>query len=235
MARKQIIFVIVEGTSDDEALGLLLNKLFDKDVVYVHITHGDVTTESGTNATNISSKIASQIIRYARSNHLSKQHFKEIIHIVDMDGAYIPDCRVFNDNSATKPIYSLTGIRTKNVQGICSRNMQKRQCLDRISTMRSAWGVPYQVYYMSCNLDHVLYNKQNASDKEKEQNAVAFARQYKENITGFVEYISESPFSVTDDYLSSWNYIKQECHSLERHTNLGICFKDNNAVSEASK
>lgn len=37
MAKRKIVFVIVEGPSDDEALGVILSKIYDKDSVYVHI------------------------------------------------------------------------------------------------------------------------------------------------------------------------------------------------------
>ena len=49
MARKKIVFVIVEGPSDDEALGVLFSKVYDKDSVYVHIMHGDITSQQGYN------------------------------------------------------------------------------------------------------------------------------------------------------------------------------------------
>ena len=62
------------------------------------------------------------------------------------------------------------------------------------------WGVPYRVYYMSCNLDHVLYNKRNSTDEEKENDAYAFAKQYKGDRDGFVKFISESSFSVMGDF-----------------------------------
>ena len=79
---------------------------------------------------------------------------------------------------------------------------------------------------MSCNLDHVLYNQLNTNDTEKENNAYLFARKYKNDIWGFCTFISESEFSVVGNYQKSWGYIKQNLHSLERHTNLGICFAD---------
>ena len=47
---------------------------------------------------------------------------------------------------------------------------------------------------MSSNLDHVLYDMQNASDRDKEINAMAFARKYKDAIDAFHKYISESIF-----------------------------------------
>ena len=45
MAKRKIVFVIVEGPSDDEALGILFSKIYDKNSVYVHIMHGDITTQ----------------------------------------------------------------------------------------------------------------------------------------------------------------------------------------------
>lgn len=47
MARKKIVFVIVEGASDESALGVLLSQIYDKDSVYVHIMHGDITAKKG--------------------------------------------------------------------------------------------------------------------------------------------------------------------------------------------
>ena len=38
MKRKKVVLVIVEGPSDEEALGPVLNNYFDKDRVYVHTT-----------------------------------------------------------------------------------------------------------------------------------------------------------------------------------------------------
>lgn len=35
---------------------------------------------------------------------------------------------------------------------------------------------------MSCNLDHVVYNLQNASDKKKEDYALEFSEKYIDNI-----------------------------------------------------
>ena len=42
---------------------------------------------------------------------------QEIVHIVDMDGAYIPDNAIIKGETANKPIYTLTEIRTANVRG----------------------------------------------------------------------------------------------------------------------
>lgn len=57
MARRKVVFVIVEGPSDETALGITLNQVFDKESVYVHIMHGDITTRNGVTSQNIVSKI----------------------------------------------------------------------------------------------------------------------------------------------------------------------------------
>ena len=57
MKRKKVVLVIVEGPSDEDALGAVLNNYFDKDRVYVHTHHGDITTEKGNKCSNIISKV----------------------------------------------------------------------------------------------------------------------------------------------------------------------------------
>ena len=59
----------MEGPSDDEALGVILNRLYDKNAVYVEITHGDITSRNGIVAGNIASKIGDMIRGYANANH----------------------------------------------------------------------------------------------------------------------------------------------------------------------
>ena len=46
LARRKVVLVIVEGVSDETALGVALSKIFDKDTVYIHIMHGDITTRN---------------------------------------------------------------------------------------------------------------------------------------------------------------------------------------------
>ena len=61
MAHKKIVYVIVEGPSDETALGVALSKVFDKETVYVEMTHGDITTRKGVDTSNIFSKIGDMV------------------------------------------------------------------------------------------------------------------------------------------------------------------------------
>lgn len=223
LARKKIVLVIVEGPSDETALGIMLNQIYDKDSVYVHIMHGDITTRKGVSAENIVAKIGNEVKLYAKSQHYTSKDFKEIIHIVDMDGAYIPDENIINDETCSDPIYESDGIHTADQEGIIKRNKQKSDNLNRLRAVGKIWSVPYRIYYMSCNLDHVLYNKRNSTDEEKENDAYAFAKRYRNDLDGFIEFICASEFSVNDNYKVSWEYIEKGMNSIERYSNLGVC------------
>lgn len=93
--------------------------------------------------------------------------------------------------------------------------------------MKTIWrNIPYSVYFMSCNLDHVLYDVLNISQDEKEKRSHAFAKMYKGKFDDFFEYISKSDFSVKGKYKETWNFIQQGLNSLNRHSNLHLSFKD---------
>lgn len=223
MARKKIVLVIVEGPSDDTALGVMLNQIYDKDKVHVHIMHGDITTRKGVRSDNIVAKIGDEVRKYAKSNHYTSKHFKQIIHIVDMDGAYIPKENIILDLEHDKISYESDGIHTPDQQRIIERNKQKTDNLYRLRGTGQIWQVPYRIYYMSCNLDHVLHNRRNSTDDEKETDAYAFAKKYKNDVEGFINFICNSDFSVNGDFKESWAYIEDGLNSIDRYTNLCIC------------
>ena len=50
------------------------------------------------------------------------------------------------------------------------------------------------------------------------------AKKYINDIPAFIEFVRNSEFAVVDGYLPSWSFIKQDLRSLERHSNIGICF-----------
>lgn len=236
MARKKIVFVIVEGESEAEAFDRVLSRLYDKNEVYFHIVHGDVTSDRDTFPENIVSRLSDMVKSYANANHFRPLHFQEVIHLIDMDGAYIPDTSIVYDEAAEKPYYTETEIRTARPDGISVRNRKKRENIDRICSLSAVWKtIPYRAYYMSSSLDHVLYNKLNSTDQEKERDAHAFGQQYGSSPWEFVKFIRNSDFSVCGDFKKSWEYIKADGHSLQRHTNLGICFQASIVDTESGK
>lgn len=222
LAKRKVVFIIVEGPSDQDALGLLLSKIFDPNKVVMHVMYGDITSRNGVIPENIRECIAKEVKRYANQYRLKSSDFQEIIHIIDMDGTYISDDYVLEDEKLNKTIYSLDFIKTYDSQAIINRNLNKRKNVNKLHETPVIWGIPYSAYYMSCNLDHVLYNKLNSTDEEKENDSHQFARQYRSNIDEFKKYMTESNFSIIGEYLDTWKFIKKDKHSLERYTNLGV-------------
>lgn len=227
MAIKRVVFVIVEGPTDRDALEILFDRIFDRQEVIVHVQHGDITSDTTTNASNVIARVTQTVKNYAKNNSLKRTDFAEVIHITDTDGAFIPPDAVIADNTVTRPTYSPTEIRTKNKSSIEDRNRRKSENINRLISQSSIWtDIPYRLFYMSCNLDHVLHNKLNSSDDEKQNDAHKFAAMYRENIPDFMRFITESDFTVCGNYRETWDFIAQDLHSLERHTNLGLCFPE---------
>ncbi len=223
MQSRKIVFVIVEGPSDEDALGVLFNRIYDKETVYVEVMHCDITTEKHVTPSNIVAKVGDVVKHYA-GRHFRPNDFTRIIHIADTDGAFVPADAVIYDPEKQKPLYTETAIYTRNKSGIEARNQCKSENLRRLSSTSTIWNIPYQIYYMSCNLDHVLYGKQNSSDTDKQHDSMEFAERYENDIPSFLRFISDSEFSVKGEYRQSWQYIQDGLHSLARYTNLGVCF-----------
>ncbi len=161
MARK-IVLVIVEGPSDETALGLILTRLFERQAIFFHVMHEDITTSLGVKPGNVVMKVGNVIKFWADNNHFCANDFQEIIHLVDLDGAYVDDKFIIRDSRAQKVLYSENEIRCSRPDEIRRRNEDKRGNIDRLCCTGRIWKIiPYKVYYMSSNLDHVLYNKLN--------------------------------------------------------------------------
>ncbi|MDY4011171.1 MAG: hypothetical protein SOY60_05860 [Fusobacterium gastrosuis] len=71
-------------------------------------------------------------------------------------------------------------------------------------------SISYKIYYMSCNLEHVLHNKlENLTDDEKKELANQFADKFYEKEYEFVKFINNSDFKVLGNYEDTWDFIKK--------------------------
>ncbi len=139
---------------------------------------------------------------------------------------FIEDSKVIEDNSATINQYTLNNVYTDNVERIRTLNKIKTGNMEILLSKNDITirkhKIPYSVYYMSRNLEHVLHNRMdNVSDDDKKKLAFQFANKYK-NVLDFVDFIKNSSFSVNDEYKDSWRFIKEDTNSLKRFSNLGL-------------
>lgn len=89
-------------------------------------------------------------------------------------------------------------------------------------------GIPYVGYFMSSNLDHALYDEQNLDGELKGEYADEFYTEFQGKELLFIDFLKDEVANgVPSSFSASWKYIKENVHSLERHTNLHIYFETN--------
>jgi len=224
---RKTVFFIVEGNTDKTALEKIFKSIYKHRDIRFEFTNGDITSDDLVNKINVSEVIYKKIKKYMTDNKLKKTDIWKIIQIFDTDGAYIPESAVIKGDSS-KFVYSATNIACKDEEKVKIRNTKKRDMMDFLLSLDNINGIPYQPYFMSCNLDHALYNKQNLSDEEKKQYADAFYEKFIGAEKYFIDFLKfDAVNGVPDSFQASWRYIKEELRSLERHTNLHVYFLEN--------
>lgn len=142
----------------------------------------------------------------------------------------MPDDCIYLDPKVESIRYENSGIYTQDIAMVKRRNDEKRRVirklLDTKSIKKTEYGIstsiPYQMFYFSCNLEHVLHNQMNAADEDKMRLADKFVDMYINDNEGFISFLCDTSFRVNLSYKESWYFIMEGNHSLERYTNLSV-------------
>lgn len=220
---KKVVILIVEGKTDKNALERIFRKICEPDNLIVKVFHGDITTHEWTNPSQIVNAVNAAVQNCISVNHLKNKDIAEIIHLVDTDGTFIPDSSVISGENLK---YTDEVIETPEPGKIKQRNLQKFSNIKRLLGKQTIKNHPYTIYYMSVNLDHVLYDLRNLTAIEKENNAFAFADKYYNAQEDAINFLCESSFSMKGDYFDSWNFIQKNGNSLHRYSNIHICIQN---------
>lgn len=225
MSEKKVIVFIVEGPSDEAALGTIMKEYFSNNEIQFVVTHGDITSNDYVSMKNIVTKISAQIESVKSKYRYRQEDFIKIIHITDTDGVYVPDADIKKE-TVDKTQYYDDHIGTNNVASIAKRNKQKGDILRKLRKTRKVHEIAYKIYFNSCNLEHVLYGRlKYYSDEEKQMLSDDFAERYDGKLDEFIEFISDVGVAVTGTYNNTWDYIEKGRNSLNRHTNMNLLFK----------
>ena len=243
--KKQIILFLVEGLSEINALRTIMSELYERinensEVFFCQmeedgIVGGDITSRNGVTPEKIEMLMHKLVVGpLLEKENIYPKDITEIIQIIDLDGAYIPDEAIrpitsfFPDHPV---IYYEDRIEAANVSYIRDRNLKKRKNIDHLSSLLDikikSKTIPYSAYYMSCNLDSFLYHEMNIpSGREKYERAAQFSSKYAENPLSAAEFFIHDPDAAHGmTYAESWAYIRNEYRSLHRFTNLNILFE----------
>lgn len=227
MSRRKVVLFIVEGTTDEESIRLLLQEIIKDDLeVIFEVVGGDITANRNSDKTNIKNKIT-DIILDGGKRKFKASDYLEVVHLVDMDAVFIPEENIHKDKSLRGFSYKDDGIYANSIENVIERNKKKKDILNLLLSTDKVYGtVPYRVFYFSCNLEHVLHNEIQLDDRLKMKYAAEFEDKYIDDLDGFVDLICNSDFSVKKDYKESWDFIKEDNNSIKRYTNFNIFLKD---------
>ena len=251
--KQKLVLILVEGKSDRLAFlpleGFIkkTNEGFKESYkIHIEVVGEDLTTKkykSNLNRLDMMCLNISQIVSKFLDDHkFILNDIAEIIHVVDMDGAYVPNECIKRMTESEKRssdnelLYYEDSIHSLNYEeyplGTHYRNIIKREALDylvdrtktiTLSKNGARKKVSYSPFFMSCNLDHFLYNERNLDKKDKGKKAKAITIKYSgskaKNYDELFERINDVP--EMKDFIESWKYIRQRNkNSLKRCSNV---------------
>ena len=225
MSEKKVVIFIVEGTSDEAAIGTIMKEYFSCNQVQFVVVHGDITLKDYVSNDHIIKKINEQIERVKIRYRYVQNDLIRIIHITDTDGVYAPEEDIKKADVEEIRYYE-DHIDTKNRSALIERNKRKGDILYKLRKTGKVRGIPYRIYFNSCNLEHVLYGElKDFSDEEKQILSDEFADRYDGKVTEFIEFLSALAGAVSGTYKETWDYIEKDKNSLKRHTNMHLKFQ----------
>lgn len=146
-----------------------------------------------------------------------------VIMVTDLDGCYIPDEAIKKSRNHKNIGYHDNGIYTNERGDIKKRNGRKRRVIDHLVGLAALGGIPFEIYYMSRNLDHVLHGRPNIAKNDKTRNAKHFVRAH-QTLESLNLFFDDTLGDMPNSYQESWDYVRAtgSLRSLERHTNIHL-------------
>ena len=223
----KVILVLVEGPTDRDALGLVFSRLAGEQAVVFDVLHTDLTAKEELTAKYIEERMEEEIRRYLNRNpFIRRQDIGKVVQLIDTDGAFVPADRVVQGQGETE--YTEGCIFAKDRDRMIRRNISKRGIVYRLCRrQKTAGGYPFEMYYFSRNLEHVLYGEEAPlSAGEKEELAFRTAETYAGNPEKFLEFLGKEEIRVPGTYGETWKFIMENGNSLGRHCNLLLFFEE---------
>lgn len=223
---KKVILFLVEGASDLTSLEFIDN-INTNETIKFQITSGDVTSKLNITPQNCREEINKILLSFLERSKLRKTDIIKIIHILDIDGVYIPEINIIEDKNIKKFLYTINGIVAPSKENVQKRNESKKQIVEKLLVTSKINSIPYEIYYMSCNLEHVLHDKlEDISEDEKKELANKFADKFYEKEIEFIDFINNKDFKVLGDYKATWDFIKKDLNSVNRYSNFWLFFEN---------
>lgn len=182
---------------------------------------------------DVQSRIAEIMQDTYETKCLELEDYDQIIQIIDTDGRFIKRSHIKGEPYIKDPIYSESKITVneRNVEKFAKTcEYKKKACLKlvqagklEITFHRVSATLPYRVFFMSCNLEHVLHDVQNPENKPALSSKAR--QEFFSNTEKLLAFLADNNACLGDTYNDSWKQIQKGTTSLERHTNLHLLLK----------
>ena len=225
MAQKKILLFLVEGPSETTALDSLIIKLVKEQVKVRFDGYGGDLLTKFTRIQSVKKSVGDEVNSFMSKYGFKKENLYKVVHLVDTDGCFIPDANIMYNAEYTKEkgcFYSTDHIETDNVELKIKRNALKRSAIKVLTTMQKSVilrTVPYEIYYFSCNLDHVLHGNPNLGYSDKVEYAYNFMKNYIDNPQEFIKFMKSVLPPETNSLAETWTYLESGINSLSRCSN----------------
>lgn len=92
-------------------------------------------------------------------------------------------------------------IAAKNKDRLIRRSISKRRIVCHLMQSEEVAEFPYEIYYFSRNLEHVLHDiSEDLDNDEKEDLAYEAAMRYKDHSEEFLQFLYDDAFHVPGTY-----------------------------------
>lgn len=233
--QKKIILLLVEGESEQILLYDSLRRAFHQYEIRFRVERGDLFGSVRHHKRDIKEAVNELVRQFLHRYHLKERDLLAVVHIMDTDGCFIDEQAVTIDTQkgqGRKVYYTDRHILVADEmqrQSIIRRNEVKsinaKIMVSHSYVMRS--HIPYQLFYFSRTLEHVLFDKANPRHEHKLQKVEQFVDRLSEPLEHFL-----NPFlklreraNMNQVYEESWYYVMQGNHSLQRSTNTSLLFE----------
>lgn len=229
MSVNKVILFLVEGETDRKSLALAFAKLIGNRAQFF-VIRTDITSDKDTTTNNIESLIVERVSHFlSEKSYLSCSDIKMVVQITDTDGTFVEGDKVCFDSDRDKIHYSDECMYTNKVEATIQRNQRKSENIKYLCNLEKInvddVDIPYRVYFMSCNLEHVLHNLPNVeTQEEKETLATAFRKSVDKDTNKLRDILFAPGIDCSGEYEDSWGFIQRGLNSLKRKSNLSHFF-----------
>ncbi|WP_346744783.1 hypothetical protein [uncultured Turicimonas sp.] len=221
--KKKILFVIVEGPSDEEALSEVFKELFKNYNVQFIQKHGDLTSESFSNSRNILKTVWDFTEKWIKIYHLKKKDILAVVLVTDLDGCFVDEKVVLEDSSVQEVAYTEHSIVCPVRASIIARNQRKKENLIRLFKSKSIGGVCFSVIFFSRNLEHFLHGRlDNCTDYEKESLALTYYQEFQKDPEPKLQCFRKAAERIKNSEKEVIEFLEANNNSLKANSNLFI-------------